>query len=106
MTKNASSRSKQTARGKLAEAGLQPLAIDVAQASAMCGMSAAQFQKEVAAANFPPPIGGLLSKRKLWSVAALERAVNGKIDTQQSRAAFDRDDLLMREIKSRAARTS
>jgi hypothetical protein len=95
-------RGKEAGRRRLAQIGLRPLALNVDEASAMCGLSSAQFVKEVAAGNLPPPIGGLLSKRKLWSVAALERTINN-IDTGQSNVD---NDQLMREIKSRAARVA
>ena len=53
--------------------------------------------------NLPAPIGGLLCKHKRWSRVALERAINGEIDTVLPTAAADP---LMQEIRRRAARAS
>lgn|SRR5262249_14157950 len=92
-------RTKEAGRQKLSQIGLKPLVLDLEEASAVCGMSAAQFQKEVAAGNLPAPIGGLLSRRKLWGRAALERAINGETDTGSGDP-----DPLMNEIRARANR--
>jgi hypothetical protein len=73
-------RTKSVGRGKLAELGIRPAALAVDEAAAYCGLSAAQFLKEVAAGTLPAPIGGLLSKRKLWSLRALERIFDGAND--------------------------
>jgi hypothetical protein len=96
-------RSKEAGRQRLAQIGLKPLALNLDEASAMCGLSPAQFLKEVAAGNLPPPLGGLLSRRKLWSRAALERSINGETDAGPLGASGDPDPL-MSEIRARATR--
>jgi hypothetical protein len=61
-------------------------------------MSGGQFLKEVAARSLPAPIGGLQSKRKLWSLKALEQALDG---AQEFAPAID--DPLMQEIRRRGS---
>jgi hypothetical protein len=95
-------RTKAAGQGKLAKLGLKPAALAADEAAAFCGMSTAQFLKEVAAANLPAPIGGLLSKRKLWSLRALERA----IDDRDGAKIAAVDDPLMNEIKAHATRVA
>jgi hypothetical protein len=90
-------RTKDVGRSRLVQIGLKPLALSADEAAALCGLSQAQFLKEVGAGNLPPPVR-LLCKRKLWSLRALESAINGHVGT-----AADADPL-MQEIKSRAAR--
>lgn|SRR5262245_13948851 len=92
-------RTKDVGRDKLLKIGIKPLAVSADEAAAVCGMSQNQFLKEVAARRLPPPLDRLLSKRKLWSLKALERAINGD-------APAANDDHLMREIKSRATRAA
>jgi hypothetical protein len=70
--------------------------LGVDDAAALFGMSRPQFLKEVAAGTLPPPIGGLLFKRKLWSVRSLEAAANREPHPH---------DTLMSEIR-RATRAS
>ena len=92
-------RTKSAGRNKLGQRGIRPTALAAEEAAAFCGMSSAQFLKEVAAGNLPAPIGGLLSKRKLWSLKALERAIDGSGAPEG--AAID--DPLMQEIRRRAS---
>jgi hypothetical protein len=93
-------RSKDFGRSRLVQIGLKPLALGADEAAALCGLSQAQFLKEVGAGNLPPPLR-LLCKRRLWSLRALESAINGYDRGETAAADTDR---LMREIKSRAAR--
>src|SRR5262245_37637464 len=90
-------RTKDMGRSRLVQIGLKPLALDALEAAALCGLSEAQFRKEVEAGNLPPPVH-LASKRKVWSLRLLESAINGG-DGGKTPAADT--DLLMREIKSR-----
>ena len=95
-------RCKEAGRKKLAQMGLQPLALSADEAAALWGLSEAQFLAEVKAGTLPGPIGGLTCKRKLWSRLALKRAMkerDGSADIRQ----ID-DDPLMSEIKHRGAR--
>jgi hypothetical protein len=96
-------RSKEVGRQKLAQMGLKPLALGIDEAAALYSLSTAQFLKEVEAGNLPPPIGGLRCKRRLWSLLALERAMNDHVDTGRADVHII-DDRLMNEIKNRAAR--
>jgi integrase len=73
----ARARTKSAGRNKLSQLGIRPAALGAEEAAAFCGMSGAQFLKEVAGGTMPAPIGGLLSKRKLWSLKALEHAIDG-----------------------------
>jgi hypothetical protein len=93
-------RTKDMGRSRLVQIGLQPLALNALEAAALCGLSPAQFLKEVAAGNLPGPVR-LICKRKLWSLRALESAINGH-DGGKTGAADT--DPLMREIKGRATR--
>jgi predicted DNA-binding transcriptional regulator AlpA len=93
-------RGKDVVRNRLVQIGLKPLALSADEAAALCGLSQAQFLKEVRVGNLPPPLR-LLCKRKLWSLRALESAINGHVGSDT--AAADADPLLQ-EIKSRAAR--
>jgi hypothetical protein len=95
----ARARTKSAGRSKLAQLGIRPAALSAEEAAAFCGMSGAQFLKEVAAGNLPDPIGGLLSKRKLWSLRALESAIDGSTAPHGAVG----DDPLMQEIKRRAS---
>jgi hypothetical protein len=92
-------RTKSAGRNKLAQLAIRPAALSAEEAAAFCGMSGAQFLKEVAAGNLPAPIGGLLSKRKLWSLRALELAIDGSTEADASVG----DDPLMQEIRRRAS---
>ena len=83
--------------------GIKPAALNADEAAAYCGMSPTQFLREVSAGTLPAPLGGLLSKRKLWSVRALERAINGRDGDETVGADADP---LMREIKSRATKAA
>jgi hypothetical protein len=95
-------RTKYAGRERLAQLGVKPAALGVDEASAFCGMSAGQFLKEVAAGTLPAPIAGLLSKRKLWSLRALERAINGR----DGAAPAPDNDPVMNLIKSHASRVA
>jgi hypothetical protein len=95
-------RTKDAGRIRLVQIGLKPLALNADEAAAICSLSPQQFLLEVKAGNLPAPLCGLLSKRKLWSVHALERAINGHGDETPAVG----DDTLMREIKSRATRAA
>jgi hypothetical protein len=101
-------RSKDAGRQKLAELGIKPLALSADEAAAMWGLSQAQFLKEVAAGTLPPPIAGLKCKHPRWSLAAMERAMHERDGCatggiENGRAPHD--DLLMAEIRKRAARS-
>jgi hypothetical protein len=96
----ARARTKDIGRSRLAQIGLKPLALSADEAAALCGLSQPQFLKEVGVGNLPRPLR-LLCKRKLWSLRALESAINGNVGSDT--AAGDADPL-MQEIKSRAAR--
>jgi hypothetical protein len=93
-------RTKDIGRSRLVQIGLKPLALCAGEAAALCGLSQAQFLKEVGAGNLPQPLR-LLCKRKLWSLRALESAINGHGDSDTVVADIDP---LMEDIKSRAAR--
>jgi hypothetical protein len=93
-------RTKEVGRSRLVRIGLQPLVLDALEAAALCGLSPTQFVKEVAARNLPGPVR-LNCKRKVWSLRALESAINGHGGRKSSAADTDP---LMREIKSRATR--
>ena len=97
-------RSKEAARAKLAQMGLQPLALSADEAAALWGLSPGQFLKEVDAGNLPAAIAGLRCKRRLWSRLALEAAI-------RERDALPNDgrtegDPLMNEIRARAVRSA
>jgi predicted DNA-binding transcriptional regulator AlpA len=86
-------------RSRLVQIGLKPLALSAFEAAALCGLSQAQFLKEVAVGNLPAPVR-LICKRKVWSLRALESVINGH-DGGSTAAA--NTDPLMREMKSRVA---
>src|SRR5215813_4522296 len=92
-------RTKDVGRNRLVQIGLQPLALNALEAAALCGLSPTQFLKEVAAGNLPGPVR-LICKRKVWSLRALDSAINGHGSRKNSAADTDP---LMREIMSRAA---
>jgi|SRR5690349_24964813 predicted DNA-binding transcriptional regulator AlpA len=92
-------RTKEIGRSRLVQIGLQPLALNAPEAAALCCLSPAQFLKEVAAGNLPRPVR-LICKRKVWSLRALESAINGHGGCKTAAHT----DPLMREIKSRATR--
>lgn len=95
-------RTKYAGRERLAQLGVKPAALGADEAAAFCGLSTGQFLKEVAASTLPGPIGGLISKRKLWSRIALERAIN---ERDGAGPAPDNDHV-MHLIKNHAARKS
>lgn len=61
---------------KLVKAGLKPATLELEAAAAYLGMSARVFLREVAANRIPPPIN-VRSRRKLWSIRALDRFLDG-----------------------------
>jgi hypothetical protein len=96
----ARARTKYAGRERLAQLGVKPAALGADEAAAFCALSTGQFLKEVAARTLPGPIGGLISKRKLWSRIALERAIN---ERDGAGPAPDNDHV-MHLIKNHAAR--
>jgi predicted DNA-binding transcriptional regulator AlpA len=92
-------RTKDMGRSRIVQIGLKPLALNALEAAALCGLSQSLFLKEVAAGNLPAPVR-LTGKRKVWSLRALESAINGH---DGGRTAAANTDPLMREIKSRVA---
>lgn len=53
-----------------------PATLGIAGAAAYVGLSVNTFRAEVAAGTMPPPVP-LACRRKLWSRAALDRAIEG-----------------------------
>jgi predicted DNA-binding transcriptional regulator AlpA len=90
--------SKESSLQKLAQAGLKPATLDLAAAAAYLGMSVKAFQREVAANRLPPPIN-ISSRRKLWSIRALDRFLDG---VHQPNSRDDADDPIMAAINNAA----
>lgn len=64
-------------RAKLAEMGLQPIGLDLDEASAYVGLTPRSFQEAVSAGIYPQPMK-LKTRKKVWNRIALEAALGAQ----------------------------
>lgn len=65
-------------REAMRRAGIEPGTLTLAEAAAYCALSRNTFLSEVAAGKLPRPLD-LACRRKVWSRAALDRALGGPL---------------------------